>query len=111
MTRRDAHLLGKTVVKLPNGAMQGLLYGIDRIGYNSGVYGWNWDAHLIHEVVFCNGYRNLPGYITTDERALVAHYEEKAMEVWMKDYCYNTASSMVYELLCELAEKIKAGRA
>lgn len=111
MTRSDAYRLGNTVVKLPNGAMQSLLYGVNRIGYNSGMYGWNWDAHIIHGVVFCNGYRNIPGSVTTGERALIAQFEEKAREIWMNNDCYATASSMVYDLLCELSEKIKAGRA
>lgn len=111
MSREDVYKMGYPVVKLPARAMQSLLYGIERIGYNSGIYGWNWDAYFIHGVVFCEGYRNLPGYLTKEERTIIASYEEKAREAWMKDYSFATTRDNVYSYLCELCEKIKADRA
>lgn len=32
-----------------------------KLGYNSGIYGWNWDAYLVDGVIYCYGYRNLIG--------------------------------------------------
>lgn len=32
-----------------------------KLGYNYGIYGWNWDAYLIDGVIYCYGYRNLIG--------------------------------------------------
>lgn len=111
LTRKDVQNMGYPVVKLPAGAVHYLMFGIDRIGYNSGIYGWNWDAYFIHGVVFCSGSRNTPGSLTQEERELIATYEEKARAVWRVASVYEDGRYLVGVYLEELCEKIKAGRA
>ena len=111
MTRNDVQKLGLPIVKLPAWAMKNLLCGIDISGYNSGIYGWNWDAYIIDGVVFCTGYRNIPGFLTQEERELVATYEEKAHAVWRVAWVYEDGRYLVDIYLDELCEKIKADRA
>lgn len=38
-----------------------LLMSFDRIGYNAGLYGWNWNAYQISMYCINTGYRNLTG--------------------------------------------------
>ena len=35
------------------------------LGYNMGVYGWNWTAYLdpTTDTVYCSCYRNVPSYL------------------------------------------------
>lgn len=41
--------------------IQEILRALNRIGYNSGVYGWNCDVYESNGVTVCTGYRNLKG--------------------------------------------------
>lgn len=43
-------------------------------GYNSGVYGWNWDVYNLYGVVVTTGYRNLIG----NQAVGVDEYETQA---------------------------------
>lgn len=110
MTRKDAYWYGYPVVKLSPLAIQNLTVCIARSGYNSGIYGWNWDAYVINGVVFCCGYRNLPGSITKEERVLVEEYEKEALNLLRQGHCDNLKQRL-NALVAELCEKIKAGRA
>ena len=40
-------------------------YDMKELGYNSGVYGWNWTAYLDTETdtMYVSCYRNVPSYI------------------------------------------------
>lgn len=40
--------------------LQSLLSVLDRVGYNSGELGWNWDLYNYGGVAIVTGYRNLP---------------------------------------------------
>lgn len=62
-------------------------------------------------VVFCTGYRNIPGFLTQEERELIATYEEKARAVWRVASVYEDGRYLVDIYLDELCEKIKADRA
>lgn len=110
MTRKDAYWYGYPVIKLSPGAIRHLTTYVSISGYNSGIYGWNWNAFIINGVVFCCGYRNLPGSITKEERELVEEYEKEAWNL-----CRQSSSKEVKKrinaLLAELCDKIKADRA
>lgn len=110
MTRKDAYCYGYPVVKLPYGAIYYLTTFVSKSGYNAGIYGWNWDAYIINGVVFCCGYRNLPGSITKEERALVGEYETEALNLCRQGHD-KTVKQRINALLAELCEKIKADRA
>ena len=40
-------------------------YDLIKIGYNSGVYGWNWSAYIDPKTntLYIDCYRNVPGYM------------------------------------------------
>lgn len=40
-------------------------FDLVELGYNTGVYGWNWTAYLDTETdtLYISNYRNVPGYI------------------------------------------------
>ena len=110
MTRKDVYAYGFHVIKLPANAIQHLTIFIPRSGYNIGIYGWNWDAYIVNGVVFCTGYRNLPGSITKEERYLVEAYEEAAHALCTKGGSYSMKEK-ISRLLEDLCTEIKAGRA
>lgn len=41
--------------------LQDILQYLEPQAYNSGIYGWNYDAYYFGDAVICTGYRNLPG--------------------------------------------------
>lgn len=63
--------------------LQYLLSGIDPVGYNTGINGWNYDVYIIGDVGILTGYhvlRKYPKAVKTDE------YEQKASKIvnsWM----------------------------
>lgn len=61
-TRAELNRFNKRVIRIGYCGAQNLLSGLDAYAYNSGVYGWNWDAYYIGGgVSVCTGYRNLTG--------------------------------------------------
>ena len=57
LTKKD--LKYQTVI----GAFHGVEKLLDRlspIGYNAGVYGWNWDCYAVGKYYVINGYRSFP---------------------------------------------------
>lgn len=85
-----------------------LLYYENPFAYNSGTYGWNWDAYEINGVVIIKGYRNRIGKKIGYN--ITRPYEEKAMEITdNKSLSYSERKKMVRELLNDITEKFKKG--
>ena len=65
MTRADvrsfARAVGKPIFYTGYCELQSLVSRWKKIGYNSGVYGWNWDCFNFPDFVLVTGYRNLIG--------------------------------------------------
>ena len=62
ITRKQLHYMFKHVFYVGYCDLQSLLSDDIKIGYNSGVYGWNWSAYAINwETVINTGYRNMTG--------------------------------------------------
>lgn len=77
MTRRQlirlADIIGAKVYRAGYCELQFYLRSKDarKIAFNSGLYGWNWDAYIVdegtpHSSIFCTGYRNLVGEARPD---------------------------------------------
>lgn len=60
MTKKDVRRIAGRRPVLSAGCVVGYYLegkGFDPIGYNSGVYGWNYDVYDVGESVICCGYR------------------------------------------------------
>ena len=59
MTKKD--ITGEVVI-LPITADTSVDEGSHEVGYNAGVYGWNWSAYKRdnYSALYIKGYRNLP---------------------------------------------------
>lgn len=55
-----------------------LLSGIDPVGYNAGIYGWNYDVYIIGDVGILTGYRVPNKY---PRAAKVEEYEQEASKI------------------------------
>lgn len=61
LTRQDIFKMYDNVYTCGYCALQEIETELKCIGYNSGIYGWNWDAYEIDaNTVLVTGYRNLP---------------------------------------------------
>lgn len=58
--------------------LQYLLSGVDPIGYNAGIYGWNYDVYIIGNVCILTGYRWLNKYPRAEK---IEEYEQKASKI------------------------------
>lgn len=82
-----------------------LLNGQDPIFYNSGVYGWNYDAYIFGNICITTGYRNTTGKRIPYE--LTKKYETKVAEAY-KNHGYFTQeykdikNSLLNEFIKEL---------
>ena len=95
MTRADAQRLGYPVLRVGADALQYLLVNHEPVGYNSGMYGWNWDAYYVHGVVIVTGYRNLPGVVPYG----YSEYDAEARKVLSSDAPYRERAEKVEQLL------------
>jgi len=61
LTRQDVFKMYDNVYTCGYCALQEIERDLKCIGYNSGIYGWNWNAYEIdNNTVLVTGYRNLP---------------------------------------------------
>lgn len=62
MTRKELTNSFSKVLRIGYCDLQDLTAYCKKIGYNSGVYGWNWDAFILnYDVAICTGYRSMAG--------------------------------------------------
>lgn len=79
VTKRN--LKWEIVIACGDGDAHHLLQGLRRIGYNSGVYGWNYSVYAFDGIVLATGYR-------TDVGAQVEYlkdYEKRAKKIFDRD--------------------------
>lgn len=105
MTRKELRDYAKNrdleIIEMPYASIQHFEKFANRIGYNFGIYGWNWDAYDLGYFIVCTGYRNTIGrkdYANTvachdQQFGKVVHnlpdYETK--KDYFKHYCYDLA--------------------
>ena len=88
-TRKYINAVWKNVYRAGYCDLQYIMRGTDPEYYNTGVYGWNWDAYADYKTnaVITTGYRNMTGDPIPD--ALIEKYTERAKEVikrqWTSD--------------------------
>lgn len=79
MTRNQiADLPVDKIVTVGACELQYLLSGVDPIGYNAGICGWNYDVYVIGDVCILTGYRALKKY---PRAAKVEEYEREAHKI------------------------------
>lgn len=62
MTRKDLNDNFSKVLRIGYCDLQKLTPYCKKIGYNAGIYGWNWNAFMLnYDVAICTGYRSLTG--------------------------------------------------
>lgn len=104
-TRKDINGMYRNVYKVGYCDLQTLLRNVREVGYNSGVYGWNWTAYeLDADTVIVTGYRNLTGDRIDGE--IIREYESRAKQI-EKDASWEDRSRLIDELLDEFKEAIK----
>lgn len=106
MTRKEIQNNFNKVYSIGYCGMQYLLRYQNRIGYNSGVYGWNYDIFSIDGIAICTGYRNMPGKAI--DYKTVNKYEKKAEKI-AQDITldYNKTKKKINNLLYKLMEELQ----
>ena len=115
LTRND-FTKNDIVIAIGYCAAQELLKGKERIGYNAGIYGWNWNCYCVFVpkferfVYITTGYRNLIGIRPNYD--LVQSYENKASALYEKYRLLSEYDQIDIErdnLLVEMITKILEG--
>jgi hypothetical protein len=78
MTRKEINQNFNKVFAVGYCDLQTLLCRCNRVGYNSGIYGWNYDVYALDNgnIAICTGYRSMPG--KSIDYTLIKKYEDKA---------------------------------
>lgn len=97
LTRKD--LWGYSILSIPYGQAQSLLNCIECIGYNSGIYGWNYDAYYFEGILICTGYRSLPKGDIPYSQEIANKYNTKAAK--------RKTSAARGKLLSQMIEELK----
>lgn len=107
MTRKELYRFGGRVLRVGYCDLAELLRGVDKIGSNGGVYGWNWSAYNLGGVVICTGYRNLTGETVNGLRA----WNERAREVCEAAHDWREREERLNALRAEFVEWAKTAEA
>lgn len=107
LTNNQLQATTNKVIRVGYCGCQTLLNGLNAYAYNSGVYGWNWDAYDIGGgVTVCTGYRNLTG-----ESVQYSDLEEKAIKILdsenYKKFGYDWQINELQKLRNELAQRAR----
>ena len=106
MTRKEIINNFNKVYSIGYCGMQYLLRYQNRIGYNSGTYGWNYDVYTVNGVAICTGYRNMPGKAI--DYALVNKYEQKAQKIAQDcTLDYDKTKKKINNLLYKFVEELQ----
>lgn len=84
LTRKDVtNMYGGYVFRCGYCDLHYIMNGVERTGYNSGIYGWNWDCFTVNGVAITTGYRNMVGKAIPFE--IIEKYTKIARD-YMKDH-------------------------
>ncbi len=108
MTRKEVVNNFNKVYSVSYCGIQYLLRGKNRISYNSGVYGWNYDVFSLDNgnIAICTGYRGMPG--KSIDYTIIDKYESKAKSI-AEDYYtdYEKRQKKLEKLLQKFIEEIQ----
>lgn len=84
--------------------LQHLFMYSNRVGYNAGTYGWNFDIYNLGDKVICTGYRSMIG---RKPKVNVREWDEKARAI-TSDYSISVEEKkvMLDRMIDELAKVI-----
>ena len=68
-------------------------------GYNSGVYGWNYDVYVVGDNVIITGYRPFKANKFNDEK--LKKYEQRAEKILNNNTLRYTIKKMLFDALLE----------
>jgi hypothetical protein len=108
MTRKEIINRFKYVYSVGYCDLWHLLQYQNKIGYNAGVYGWNYDIFALdcNNIAICTGYRGMPG--KNIDHAIIKKYEEKARKI-SSDYAipWDKKKTKINKLLDKFIIEIK----
>lgn len=104
ITRNDIKTF-ETRLSIPYATLQSLLSYIEPIGYNAGVYGWNFDCYDIDGVLLMTGYRTIG---RTIDRSIINKYEKQADNLNSQDISYESKKKEALRLLKQFIDESKS---
>lgn len=76
-----------------------ILEYLDADYYNSGAYGWNFDAYDVDGVLIASGYRNFPSTGINVEYDIQKKYSDMARDISNKDISYAEKKEKIQQIL------------
>lgn len=81
LTRKDINKKYTKVFRVGYCDLQHLLREFKNVGYNDGIYGWNWNAYEIdNDTCIVTGYRNLTGERLDD--TIIDKFNQLSKEIY-----------------------------
>lgn len=107
LTRNDIYAMvgANNVISIPNCELQNLLFFENRIGYNSGMYRWNYDVYLIDNICICTGDRPTLGVSVPWQ--LFKRYEKQARTLRKSLSDWTDLTKQTKDLLHEFVAEVK----
>jgi hypothetical protein len=105
VTRKQLQAWSRKIIAIGYCSAHNLLYPEDSIGYNAGVYGWNYDAYYVDGIIITTGYRPIGERVNYD---LLQEYETRAEKILSYDNKapYDEKAAEVQRLLREFVSKL-----
>ena len=104
ITRNDIKTFN-TRLSIPYATLQSLLSYIQPIGYNAGIYGWNYDCYDIDGVLLMTGYRTIG---KTIDRSIINKYEKQADNLNSQNISYEDKKKEALRLLGQFINECKS---
>lgn len=109
LTRKELYQRAHEVYQVGYCDLQNNLGFFEKIGYNAGVYGWNWNAYMFEvndfgrTVIINTGYRNTTG--KEIPRAILRKYELKAKKIMQSEYKYVEQRKRIKKNIAKMIEE------
>ena len=91
-------------LSIPYATLQSLLSYVEPIGYNAGIYGWNFDCYDIDGVLLMTGYRTIG---KTIDRSIIKKYEKQADRLNSQDISYESKKKEALRLLNQFIDECR----
>ena len=100
LTRKSVKETYPIIIEVGYCQLQSLLSCVDRIGYTSGIYGWNADVLRVSETVcIVTGYRPFGNRYPSNE--LLKRYETEAEKIKNRNWYWYETETQLHNLLMD----------
>lgn len=104
VTRSEVYKYHNKVISIGYCAAYYLLIGEEAVGYNAGVYGWNYDLYSIGSTAIVTGYRPIGEHV---DYTILDRYEAEAKSIYEdRSRSYEDRIAAIKQLLSDFIHEV-----